>query len=376
MENECENVILFPSNLKNQLKTELRFECSECQKKFKVKSSLAKHMLIHSDVKDFSCADCGKMFKSKALLDRHVYVHVKKPYKCTICLKLFRYMRSRDYHMNTVHTDELNYHCSHCQKAFKTKTYLSTHLLVHSDVRDFCCSICEKRFKSKCSLTVHFKIHTGLKIHQCSLCSQSFRTASHRHRHMETVHSDERNYHCPHCSHSCNLKSNLAKHIRLLHGPLEQRKRFKCDECDKSFFGISALRDHKHFHRSGGQKCFVCGICNMEYDTRDALRSHVKRNHDEAGTKFKWHYCNICQGRFVSPGLLKQHMNRHSGNKPFECEVCHKTFHCLSNLTNHKVMHSGVKKFQCEICKHTFTKKNSLTKHLLNMHGDRQATMD
>ncbi|XP_055626394.1 zinc finger protein OZF-like isoform X2 [Toxorhynchites rutilus septentrionalis] len=54
--------------------TECKFySCTDCDKKFKCKSSATKHLLKHSGIGSFICEkdDCGKMFKDESEYDRH-----------------------------------------------------------------------------------------------------------------------------------------------------------------------------------------------------------------------------------------------------------------------------------------------------------------
>lgn len=214
------------------------------------------------------------------------------------------------------------YECSECHKKYRTNYDLNVHMSVHSGVKNFGCSVCGKRFSSMKYLTHHYVVHTNVKSYQCTFCSESFSRTSTRNRHIKSVHSDERNYNCPHCQKSFKLMNDVTTHVKKVHVPLEQRKRFKCRECDKSFCNSTELREHELFHSSGGQKCFSCGICNMGYTSKASLISHVKRKHKEDGTMFNWSYCSLCQKGFHSPSLLQEHMNEHCEESPLKGEIC------------------------------------------------------
>lgn len=50
--------------------------CPECHQTFRIKKTLTKHMVIHSDVRPFNCPHCSATFKRKDKLKYHVdHVH-------------------------------------------------------------------------------------------------------------------------------------------------------------------------------------------------------------------------------------------------------------------------------------------------------------
>ncbi|KAM9287866.1 zinc finger protein 783-like [Cariama cristata] len=84
--------------------------CTECQKTFKLKIGLLKHMQIHTkknQVSSYICTDCGKSFGRHADLIRHQRTHMgERPYKCTECEKSFmekprltNHLRTHNVHM-------------------------------------------------------------------------------------------------------------------------------------------------------------------------------------------------------------------------------------------------------------------------------------
>ncbi|XP_041664413.1 gastrula zinc finger protein XlCGF57.1-like [Cheilinus undulatus] len=64
--------------------------CSQCNKTFKKKHALIRHMRIHTKEKPFSCSECGKRFSLKGNLTQHVVIHTgEKPYICSVCNQRF-----------------------------------------------------------------------------------------------------------------------------------------------------------------------------------------------------------------------------------------------------------------------------------------------
>jgi uncharacterized Zn-finger protein len=55
-----------------------KFECHTCGKQFTRKSTLKRHLLVHSRVKEYSCKVCCKSFSRKDVLLKH-----KESRKCT-----------------------------------------------------------------------------------------------------------------------------------------------------------------------------------------------------------------------------------------------------------------------------------------------------
>lgn len=55
-----------------------RVECSHCGKIFRRSSTLAAHMLIHSDTRPHACNVCGRRFHQKSDMKKHLYVHTGK----------------------------------------------------------------------------------------------------------------------------------------------------------------------------------------------------------------------------------------------------------------------------------------------------------
>lgn len=128
-------------------------------------------------------------------------------------------------------------------------------------------------------------------------------------------------------------------------------KKYKCDECQRSFSTSATLRKHKH-----PRKEFACKHCDKTYVSLGALKMHI-RTHTLPCK------CTICGKAFSRPWLLQGHIRTHTGEKPYQCPTCQRAFADRSNLRAHLQTHSAVKKYCCSQCSRSFSRMSLLLKH-------------
>ncbi len=79
------------------------FDCDTCQKKFKTKNSLQRHKQTHNPNSNhglFICHKCEKCFPEVRLLRAHLETfHAENPiFECPNCKRMFKYRSSRAKH--------------------------------------------------------------------------------------------------------------------------------------------------------------------------------------------------------------------------------------------------------------------------------------
>ncbi|XP_049274314.1 zinc finger protein 1 homolog [Rhipicephalus sanguineus] len=82
--------------------------------------------------------------------------------------------------------------CGVCEKVFKRKSQLRTHLYVHVREKRHACGVCGKDILAEEeTLVLHSRSHTGERPFECSSCPATFTRSSILKRHMLT-HTGER----------------------------------------------------------------------------------------------------------------------------------------------------------------------------------------
>uniref|UniRef100_A0A1B0C805 C2H2-type domain-containing protein n=1 Tax=Lutzomyia longipalpis TaxID=7200 RepID=A0A1B0C805_LUTLO len=151
----------------HMVKHETIFKCEECGKKYCTKSVYEKHMKSHSDVLEFQCLKCPKKYKDRSNLRNHMKcAHTKcNAFTCEVCEKTFRWKCSLDRHMEK-HSNDYRM-CFYCSEVFRNKEYLRQHMKLHHsglpcrtiDGPVWTCPMCQKKIRNLVTYDRHIKRH-------------------------------------------------------------------------------------------------------------------------------------------------------------------------------------------------------------------------
>lgn len=205
--------------------------CQYCHRGFRLLSSLKTHFV-------------DKQFNEEPL--------TKFAMQCSLCGKTFRSANGYEFHQKTIHSSEYRHECPfhNCEKSFKLRKELRSHLESHSKKIKAYCDVCGRAFKSK----------------------NLFR------RHYLSMHAENRIHKCPKCPKRFVLKDTLRSHIASHEGKREFSRIHKCDECDRSYCWRADLLKHKRTHQ--GIIPYVCHICDKGYLCTANLKYHYETVHD------------------------------------------------------------------------------------------------
>ena len=201
-------------------------------------------------------------------------------------------------------------------------------------------------------------------------------------RSPENAHNTQRIYECKECFNRCRTKTDFRDHYRIHLESREKQKDlqevdscytllFRCFLCD---LVLTEVEVKKHRARHKQRKSNICDICGMLFTSRDSWTTHkLKHMAEKTGD---WFVCKMCGQNFPTQHRLKNHMRRHTKERPYVCEVCGKAFKNKHSLERHCLVHSGVKPLSCEFCGKGFASGYNLKSHLRTHTGEKPYKCD
>lgn len=295
------------------------FYCDYCQKMYKRKSRLVKHMLlchVPQHPKDLpSCHVCHQLFPNQQLAELHVKAKhsyeaasskpllmsklIDKVVVCEYCESAFHTTALLKQHKDLAHTSDglPQFECVHCAVQFDQYGKLKTHYNSHDDLKAlftvpswYCCEYCPKQFRSWRSCQVHRKnLHlSGVSVIECSDCGSGFHRIADYEFHRKHAHNKHCSHTCPICERTFNTTGSLDRHLTTKHIENRPRKKRK--------------NEFQHVADDGTISCLKCGHIAK---SAQMLRIHVQRTHKGSQTAFT---CEVCQQVCARKQTLQEHM--------------------------------------------------------------------
>ena len=135
------------------------------------------------------------------------------------------------------------------------------------------------------------------------------------------------------------MKSRMTTHTHKFHA---EQIEVKCKYCPKVFDNAFRLKQHQTSIHNKVQ-CAECG----QQVYHSYLETHrIEKHTPDAERPFKCLLCNPLKG-FALKWKYDQHVNIHTGEKPFKCEKgCYNIgYACKANLFAHyRATHQGIKR--------------------------------
>lgn len=134
---------------------------------------------------------------------------------------------------------------------------------------------------------------------------------------------------------------------------------FRCSVCNLQLHSKFKLQDHMNLHT--GARPYCCAECGKRFCQIYNYRVHLRTH---AGTKVDRLMCRVCRMGFASQEDLDDHLSRtHFEDEFYECDLCKRVFTSLKECENHVQLHKYAKHVVCDVCGRNFSSVQSLARH-------------
>ena len=385
---------------------DIAYQCEICCKRFQYEDNLKIHILkchssgnedVFQDPQKLSCELCSYTFDSQENLNNHLKEHetVTVHITCTEC-------------QTTVKTSDLKINCDKCESIFHKKCTTLKSATGHWKPRNWECNKCQNISDTHANDEVDAQETIEKENHEdeniiskpsakhrksnaigCNHPDKDFLTSQ-----INTLKSviAKREAELKKVQESDNLK---AKKIMQLEAQLREARKNGCmpDDDDKDCDDSSKIKNLEMktatleeqvailFNKlkmgiHAETSIFNCETCNKEFNHKDKLNMHRKKEHTTDETDFthvnehqepnyEKFYCMKCNFTTEANCDLEKHMQ----NQHHKCNLC--SYHAIHqrDLRRHKsTMHSLVT--PCELCPYKALNDQDLKRHKLTMHKD------
>lgn len=358
--------------MKEHDETKSEHACNLCEQKFERPNELLMHVRAHPESTQHKCTfdGCGHAFAYKSSLGVHVNKHNrlngrierKTQDQLTQLTKQHALLKMAD---DKSAIEKTSLTCSKCNKQFPSRTNLLTHIqVVHTNERLKCTVAgCDKIFKTNAGIVGHIQNIHPEEIKQCDVCQKSFyseeKLAEHRLNHSK---SEKISFDCNLCDKMFPNKHALRVHLT------QHEKDFSCNVCNEKFSSVKQMMQHRERH--GKKPSITCRFkgCNEVFENRREFIVHSNQHPNSERKKF---ICSYCGKAMSSMAYLKDHVNIHTGKRPYQCAFCEKRFSKDGSLRRHHMIHTGAKPYVCQIegCNNAYRDSIDLKRHKFSAHN-------
>lgn len=139
---------------------------------------------------------------------------------------------------------------------------------------------------------------------------------------------------------------------------------YRCGVCDVLLTSEFKLQDHMNLHT--GVRPYCCAECGKRFCQISNYRTHLRTH---AGKKVDHLMCRVCWVGFASQVELNKHLaTSHLEDRFYECDLCKRVFTTLLDCETHVELHKRAApqeqlEFPCKKCGKKFHTKHSLARH-------------
>ncbi|XP_063396074.1 zinc finger protein 12-like [Mytilus trossulus] len=388
----------------------LRCVLRGCKSRFVEESALQKHLLWHKSQGVLKCRKCAQIFVLKGSLKIHEDYCVKRlMFRCDICNKMYKAKETLSKHMKKFHFQEVkgfNYRESEVDQNKEAnlpveKTNLETTMEEFNtdNVEEFVervnailltqenenkirqtqdiykCKRCEFSTEDKTQYIKHRRHHSYLfsKQKTAELQSHIFGDGDVTYDDIYNDNDDEDDEYVDDEEEGEDGEiDGIDKTLNKAINKKKKSKVYKCEKCNFSTKDDKDYEKHTRLHRNLERKetHVICRYCGLRYSNMQGLKRHELTTHSEKSYKCK---VKSCIGVFKYKHQLEKHILNHRTRGLLACKKCNRKFLFKNQLTNHEDKcirnMTANKQSQCHLCGKQFGRKSELAVHM-RKHND------
>ncbi|XP_022080880.1 sal-like protein 1 [Acanthaster planci] len=217
--------------------------------------------------------------------------------------------------------------------------------------------------------------------YQCRLCTVLLSSQGALDEHMN-IHSGSRPYKCRECNFSCSLQNTLVQHLAVhSHPRADMNSQLWLEQPQQQPAQPAVYNNHHHQADRQAPELHPPvplpprmplpenHAPSLPFSTavEQALMPSGLPSFPDQGKVFQ---CKLCTHVSPTKTHLNEHMNVHTGKKPYKCLVCGFSSAFRSSLMRHLIVHTGTsKQFKCDSCHYQTPYKCNLQAHKRKRHN-------
>lgn len=190
----------------------------------------------------------------------------------------------------------------------------------------------------------------GKKYLECDMCDLRFQYRSNLKRHMQRWHMTRVMEPKPLKKACCEVCGKLTSDLTVHMRIHTGELPYACsfENCKRAFYTSTQLKNH--LARHSYERPFKCDECSACFRVKNTLWSHKHHVHNVV----RPYECGQCGLSFKDRYSFKQHESIHSGERPFNCELCSRSFRQRGVLQVHMNVHTDTRPYKCRECVRDF----------------------
>ncbi|XP_031633938.1 zinc finger protein 239-like [Contarinia nasturtii] len=223
----------------------------------------------------------------------------QKLYDCSRCFDRFLLPEQKELHEKDCKT--IRFECDQCDFVTLIKHSMERHRREHLEEKPYKCEHCSKRFTQFAYLTSHLPTHAKQFPFNCSRCFIGFSLESQKNEHE--IWCNRNGYKCATCGYVTLNKKDITRHKRKH----TKEKPNHCDQCDRGFTNLIALKEHRKVHVNDFS--IHCSRCF------DGFRMQEEKDEHQKDCKFNRYNCDQCDYFTLIQNHIKRHLQIHKREK-------------------------------------------------------------